>query len=76
MHESILILILILFSHFIAMQSYTPAGRRSMTPLVNAENAEQRLRKQIQRHWQEVHRLCKLHDLDNSGEVDVPSFPR
>eukprot|EP00057_Strongylocentrotus_purpuratus_P004565 XP_003728971.2 PREDICTED: EF-hand calcium-binding domain-containing protein 6 [Strongylocentrotus purpuratus] len=58
----------------LSRMSYTPAGRRSMTPLVNAENAEQRLRKQIQRHWQEVHRLCKLHDLDNSGEVDVQAF--
>ncbi|XP_063969764.1 EF-hand calcium-binding domain-containing protein 6-like isoform X1 [Lytechinus pictus] len=58
----------------LSRMTFTPAGRRSMTPLVNAENAEHRLKRQIQKHWQEVHRLCKLHDLDNSGEVEVDAF--
>ncbi|XP_072165535.1 EF-hand calcium-binding domain-containing protein 6-like isoform X2 [Diadema setosum] len=58
----------------LSRMSYTPGGRRSMTPLVNADNLEQRLKKQIQRNWQEIHRLCKFHDMDGNGQIEVDTF--
>lgn len=53
---------------------HSSAGRRLFTPLVNAENAEQRLRNKVMKHWKEIQRLCRLHDIDNSGEIESSVF--
>lgn len=56
------------------MSMHSSAGRRLFTPLVNAENAEQRLRNKVMKHWKEIQRLCRLHDIDNSGEIESSVF--
>ncbi|XP_071791136.1 EF-hand calcium-binding domain-containing protein 6-like [Asterias amurensis] len=48
--------------------------QRLATPLVNAENAEQRLKLQMGKQWKEVQRLCRLKDPESSGEVDGEDF--
>ncbi|XP_077999888.1 EF-hand calcium-binding domain-containing protein 6-like isoform X2 [Glandiceps talaboti] len=49
-------------------------GRRSMTPMVNAENIERKLKDKIYKYWQDIQKLCRLKDEDGAGEIDILDF--
>ena len=53
---------------------HSSLGRRLATPLVNAESAEHRLKHKVMKHWKDIQRLCRMHDMDNTGEVNARDF--
>ncbi|PIK51186.1 putative EF-hand calcium-binding domain-containing protein 6 [Apostichopus japonicus] len=50
------------------------SGRRGVTPLVNAESTEQRLKRAVIKYWHEIQKLCRLLDPENTGEVEPQEF--
>ncbi|XP_070545178.1 EF-hand calcium-binding domain-containing protein 6-like isoform X2 [Ptychodera flava] len=49
-------------------------GRRTMTPMVNAENIEKKLKNKIFKYWQDIQKLCRLKDEDDSGDIGINDF--
>ena len=40
-----------------------------MTPLVNAESTEEKVRDKINKHWQDIQKQCRAVDKNNTGQV-------
>ncbi|XP_006816237.1 EF-hand calcium-binding domain-containing protein 6-like [Saccoglossus kowalevskii] len=49
-------------------------GRRTTTPMVNAENIERKLKDKIYKYWQDIQKMCRLKDDNDSGEIDIYDF--
>ncbi|XP_043565134.1 EF-hand calcium-binding domain-containing protein 6 [Chiloscyllium plagiosum] len=48
--------------------------RASMTPSVNCEEIEQRLKKDVSKIWKAIEKECKEKDTENRGEIDAKAF--
>ncbi|XP_053318206.1 EF-hand calcium-binding domain-containing protein 6 [Spea bombifrons] len=44
------------------------------TPIVNCDGVESKLRTDLQKVWQEIHKICRTKDPESLGEVTVTEF--
>ncbi|XP_053575675.1 EF-hand calcium-binding domain-containing protein 6 [Bombina bombina] len=58
--------------NIVSQRPSTAAARSS--PLINCEELENKLRNYLQKIWQEVHKACRDHDPERSGEVSAADF--
>ena len=47
---------------------------RAVTPMVNAQDVEERIRSAVNRNWKSIQEQCRQWDLDGSGEIEVIQF--
>ena len=50
------------------------ATPRPFTPLVNAQDTEQKIKDEILRHWKDIQRNCRQADPDNTGNISQGDF--
>ena len=47
---------------------------RPFTPLVNAQDTEQKIKDEILRHWKDIQKNCRQADPDNTGNISQRDF--
>lgn len=47
---------------------------RAVTPMVNAQDIEGRIRSAVNKNWKRIQEQCRQWDMDNSGEIEVSQF--
>ncbi|XP_071941657.1 EF-hand calcium-binding domain-containing protein 6-like [Antedon mediterranea] len=55
-------------------QSSLSSRAGTVTPMVNAENIEHKLKHKIFKYWQRIRSQCRSKDLDDTGFIDIYDF--
>uniref|UniRef100_A0A2C9KUP1 EF-hand domain-containing protein n=1 Tax=Biomphalaria glabrata TaxID=6526 RepID=A0A2C9KUP1_BIOGL len=55
-------------------RSTSRCSSRAMTPMINAESAEELVKEAVYRHWRTIQKSCRDIDYDNTGTVTSTQF--
>ena len=47
-----------------------------MTPLVNAEDIEEKLKPVVNKHWKDIQKQCRQSDPNSMGDINGQDFKR
>ena len=50
------------------------APPRAVTPMVNAQDVEGKIKSSVGRNWKRIQEQCRQWDVDSSGEISLNQF--